>query len=65
MFDTGIWIDHSDWTGRNVTYGNLGPSRLEEHFVCVGDELDYGAADDHGTFMASIAALAPSLSALV
>ena len=56
MFDTAIYPDHSDWTGRNVTYGNLGPSRLEEHFVCVGDELDYGAADDHGTFMASIAA---------
>ena len=56
IFDTAIYPDHSDWTGRNVTYGNLGPSRLEEHFVCVGDELDYGAADDHGTFMASIAA---------
>ena len=56
MFDTGIYPDHSDWTGRNATFMTNGPSRLEEHFVCVGDELDYGAADDHGTFMASIAA---------
>jgi len=56
MFDTGIYPDHSDWIGRNVTVGNTGPTRLEEHFVCAGDELDYGAADDHGTFMASIAA---------
>ena len=56
MFDTGIYPDHSDWTGRNVTMANLGPSRLEEPFICAGDEFDYGAADDHGTFMASIAA---------
>ena len=56
MFDTGIYPDHSDWIGRNVNHGSIGQTRLDEHFVCAGDESDYGAADDHGTFMASIAA---------
>ena len=48
IFDTGIYPDHSDWQGRNGT-------RYGDGLLCTGTPTDY-ESNDHGTFVASIAA---------
>ena len=57
--DTGILENHYDWLGRNVTFGNLGPSRLQTAYICSGDGRAGGTPSSnsyHGTHVASVSA---------
>ena len=56
FLDTGIYPDSKEWVGRNVTYMNHGPNRVETPHICVGDPSDDGQYSNHGTYVASIAA---------
>ena len=56
FLDTGIYPDSQDWIGRNVTFMNEGPSRVETPYICAGDANDLGNFSDHGTHVASNAA---------
>jgi len=55
VLDTGVYPNSMEWIGRNVTYMNHGPSRLETPHICVGDPSDDGQYSNHGTHVASIA----------
>lgn len=55
IFDTGIYPDHDDHTGRNIDFDEAGDSRLTDGTVCAGNVDDYDS-NNHGTFVASIAA---------
>ena len=55
VLDTGVYSGSMEWVGRNVTYMNHGPSRLETPHICVGDPSDDGQYSNHGTHVASIA----------
>jgi subtilisin family serine protease len=50
VFDTGIH-DSYEFTGRNITWGVLGPSRIQPAQICAGNAGDEG---EHGSFIASI-----------
>lgn len=50
VFDTGIHDSH-EFTGRNITWGVIGPSRIEPAQICAGNAGDEG---EHGSFIASI-----------
>ena len=52
VFDSGIYRDHSEWMGRNVTHNTLGPTRIGASTICAGEPEDN---TDHGTLIASIA----------